>query len=70
MSRKSKCYIQPDIVIKKTNAKTESADNAVNEIVFFDNLEPYCGLQLFCDAIVRLKKETDQEISITFLGKC
>ena len=65
-------YVQPNIILDaglEKKANNNRGPYAVEEMVFFGRLEPRKGLHLFCDAINRLKRNTNKPFKVTFLGK-
>src|SRR5262245_27262075 len=52
------------------SAGASTAKQAVEELVFFGRLETRKGIELFCDALDRIAKESSfKQLRITFMGK-
>jgi len=49
--------------------KDKKTRKKIDEVIFFGRLETRKGLELFCDAILKVVQEYKEKIKVTFLGK-
>lgn len=63
--------VRPNLILLEecTTVSDDSVLRAVNELVFFGRLEHRKGLELFCNALDRLRGSELRDFKVTFLGK-